>query len=254
MACSSFFSSTIARQARSNVSRRLAGHSPPTPTASASIPRLCGFASMASRPRSLADSMNAAASDGPSPPSRIRRASSDVSGSRPSTVTPSPGETDSRCRRSFAPSQSAARHDSLKRGLPKSSRRARIASNGVRASDAPARTSSRPSMNRVLPRHSVRGASVRKSRAVIRWARSPPSASYSHRNAVDFPAPGSPSRTYAESPRCARNGRDASARGGAPASRRSDRRCSGTGVHVRGTGTHFMARPASGRRGPTGTR
>ena len=218
------------------------------------MPRLCGFASMASRPRSLADSMNAAASDGPSPPSRIRRASSDVSGSRPSTVTRSSGETDSRCRRSFAPSQSAARHDSLKGGVPRPSRRARIASNGVRASDAPARTSSRPSMNRVLPRHSGRAASVRKSRAAIRWARAPPSASYSPWKAVVFPAPGSPSRTYAESSRCALSGRDSSARADAPASRRSDPRCSNTGVHVRDTRTRFMARPTSDRRAPTGTR
>lgn len=73
-----------------------------------------------------------------------------VSGSRRNDATLEFGETDFRFVRSFFPSQSACRQDRRNRGFPSVSRHRRISSNGVRASDVPARTSSSPSMNRVL--------------------------------------------------------------------------------------------------------
>ena len=59
--------------------------------------------------------------------------------------------------------------------MPSASRCLLILSKGVRTSACPARTSSRPSMNRVLSRHSgwSSGWKVTKSRAVTRYALSP---------------------------------------------------------------------------------
>ena len=110
---------------------------------------------------------------------------------------------------SLAPSQSASRQEMRKRGRPSLSSRLRIASNGVRTSEVPALTSSSPSMNSVFPCHSgwLLTENVMKSRAVIRMASSPTSP-LSTSKAVDLPAPGSPSRTYAGLERNSFRGRD----------------------------------------------
>ena len=79
-----------------------------------------------------------------------------VRGSSRNPMTWESRETLTRCLLSFSPSQSASRHDMRNRGRPSSSSRLRIRSKGVRASEEPARISSRPSMNSVLSLHSVR--------------------------------------------------------------------------------------------------
>ena len=68
---------------------------------------------------------------------RIARISSSDSGSRCRTITFPPRDTLLRWSLSLAPSQSASRHDSRNRGLPKPWSFARIASNGVRPSVVP---------------------------------------------------------------------------------------------------------------------
>ncbi|MBK7766492.1 MAG: hypothetical protein IPI44_10490 [Sulfuritalea sp.] len=77
------------------------------------------------------------------------------------------------------------------RGRPRASIFWRMASNGVRLSVEPARISSRPSMNKVQPRHSGRSKAMKSLAGIA----SQPAALASSWNAVVLPAPGSPSRT-----------------------------------------------------------
>ena len=81
---------------------------------------------------------------------RMSAMSESVRGLSRRTVTLESGETDSNRPRSLAPSQSAARHDRRKRGLPSESRRPRISSKGVTMLRLMARTSSSPSIKSVL--------------------------------------------------------------------------------------------------------
>ena len=193
----------------SNSSQRLAGQLPESPTTLTSRFRLCGFLRNPSTSFSRATSINSRASSTAEWESRICSMSWSLSGSRRSTLTWVSGDTLVRLATSLAPSQSASRQDRRKRGFPSLSSCLRIASNGVRTSPAPARTSSSPSMKSVLPCHSGWDCTskVSKSRAVTKQAPSrdtPHSAS----NAVLLPAPGSPSSTYAAFSRKDSRGRD----------------------------------------------